>query len=103
MTGYALLTDWQAIPYDPCTEYSPFHHPELFQKQNSSLTPLSTNLFQLKLTQVLEWNLVMVEWLIGILDLKYRSPVKETFSVEAQTLLIYLLLTSILVIILMKQ
>ncbi len=22
-------TDWQAIPSDHCTEYSPFHHPEL--------------------------------------------------------------------------
>ena len=33
ITGYALLTDWQAISYDPCTEYSPFHHPKLFQTQ----------------------------------------------------------------------
>lgn len=23
------MTDWQSIPYDPCTEFSPFHHPEL--------------------------------------------------------------------------
>ncbi len=29
ITGYLLLTDFQAIPYDPCTEYSPFHHPEI--------------------------------------------------------------------------
>ena len=28
-TGYLLLTDWQTIPFDPCTEYSPFHHPEI--------------------------------------------------------------------------
>ncbi len=27
ITGYLLLTDFQAIPYDQCTEYSPFHHP----------------------------------------------------------------------------
>ncbi len=27
VTGYLLLTDFQAIPYDQCTEYSPFHHP----------------------------------------------------------------------------
>ena len=26
-----LMTDWQALPYDKCTEYSPFHHPEIFQ------------------------------------------------------------------------
>ena len=25
------MTDWQTIPYDPCTEYSPYHHPELLQ------------------------------------------------------------------------
>lgn len=24
----ALIADWQTIPYDPCTELSPFHHPE---------------------------------------------------------------------------
>lgn len=22
-----LMADWQSIPYDPCTEFSPFHHP----------------------------------------------------------------------------
>ena len=31
VAGYLLLGDWQAIPYDPCTEYSPFHHPEMIQ------------------------------------------------------------------------
>ena len=31
IAGYLLLGDWQAIPYDPCTEYSPFHHPEMIQ------------------------------------------------------------------------
>ena len=29
MVSYVFLTDWQTIPYDPCTEYSPFHHPEI--------------------------------------------------------------------------
>ena len=24
-----LMADWQAIPYDPCTELSPFHHPDI--------------------------------------------------------------------------
>ena len=24
----ALIADWQSIPYDPCTELSPFHHQE---------------------------------------------------------------------------
>ena len=36
--GYLLLGDWQAIPYDPCTEYSPFHHPEMIQ--NGSIVKL---------------------------------------------------------------
>ena len=31
VSGCALIADWQAIPYDPCTEYSPFHHPEVTQ------------------------------------------------------------------------
>ncbi len=51
ITGYALLTDWQAISYDPCTEYSPFHHPELFQSQanesndSNSSTKFILNIF----------------------------------------------------------
>ena len=24
-----LMADWQSIPYDPCTELSPFHHPDI--------------------------------------------------------------------------
>ena len=27
--GAFLMADWQSIPYDPCTELSLFHHPEL--------------------------------------------------------------------------
>ena len=27
--GLLVLTDWQAIPQDPCTQFSIFHHPEL--------------------------------------------------------------------------
>ncbi len=34
--GYLLLGDWQAIPYDPCTAYSPFHHPEMLTNNNRS-------------------------------------------------------------------
>ncbi len=25
----SLMADWQAIPHDPCTEKSPFHHPDI--------------------------------------------------------------------------
>lgn len=29
ISGYLILTDFQAISYDPCTVYSPFHHPAI--------------------------------------------------------------------------
>ena len=32
-----LSADWQAIPYDPCTELSPFHHPELLNTSHNSV------------------------------------------------------------------
>ena len=38
VTAYLLLTDWQAIPYDPCTEHSPFHHPEIIKNQSKNVT-----------------------------------------------------------------
>ena len=45
MAAYLLLTDWQTIPYDPCTEYSPFHHPEIFKNQSKHVTPASTSYY----------------------------------------------------------
>lgn len=36
-----LMADWQSIPYDPCTELSPFHHPDVV----SHYKDLSTNAF----------------------------------------------------------
>ena len=27
-----LLADWQSLPYDPCTEYSLYHNPELVER-----------------------------------------------------------------------
>ena len=38
VAAYLLLTDWQTIPYDPCTEYSPFHHPEIIKNQSRNIT-----------------------------------------------------------------
>ena len=29
MVGAALIADWQSIGYDPCTQYSVFHNPEI--------------------------------------------------------------------------
>lgn len=29
------MTDWQALPYDKCTEYSPFHHPEIIHNSST--------------------------------------------------------------------
>ena len=36
----SLMADWEAIPYDPCTEKSPFHHPDIY---NSTLAEYSTS------------------------------------------------------------
>ena len=40
--AYLVLADWQTIPYDPCTEYSPFHHPEII-KNNMRFPTNHTN------------------------------------------------------------
>lgn len=29
-----LMSDWQSIPYDPCTKFSLFHHPDLANDYN---------------------------------------------------------------------
>ena len=47
IAGLLIMTDWQAIPHDSCTNYSLFHHPELadsyrMQLSESSPTSLST-------------------------------------------------------------
>ena len=39
VAAYLLVTDWQAIPYDPCTEYSPFHHPEIVKNHSRNSAP----------------------------------------------------------------
>ena len=62
MTAYVFLTDWQSIPYDPCTEYSPFHHPEIIRnltsklnnKSRLDLTPLT--LPEIQLQSVVEFQ-----------------------------------------------
>ena len=48
MLSYLTITDWQTIPYDPCTEFSPFHHPGItshnvsqWNIQNSSVLKVS--------------------------------------------------------------
>ena len=35
LLGTFLMADWQSIPYDPCTELSLFHHPELADDYNN--------------------------------------------------------------------
>ena len=37
--GLAIMADWQSVMYDPCTEYSLYHHPEL--ARNHSIRPPS--------------------------------------------------------------
>ena len=34
-----IMTDWQAIRHDPCTDHSLFHHPELAHLYRDVLTP----------------------------------------------------------------
>ncbi|XP_064390131.1 uncharacterized protein LOC135338046 isoform X2 [Halichondria panicea] len=43
VAGYMLLGDWQSIPYDPCTEYSPFHHPEIVWNNYHDSTAMFLN------------------------------------------------------------
>lgn len=31
MSAYFIISDWQAIPFDPCTNCSPYHHPNLLK------------------------------------------------------------------------
>ena len=45
VTAYLLLTDWQTIPYDPCTEYSPFHHPDIIKNQSRNISSTSAASF----------------------------------------------------------
>ena len=42
--GCLLFGDWQAIPHDPCTDYSPYHHPEIINtlSNHSSMQHLRT-------------------------------------------------------------
>ena len=39
-----LLADWQSIPYDPCTEFSLYHHPELTDMYRHELHNMSASL-----------------------------------------------------------
>jgi len=39
--GLTIMADWQSIPYDPCTEYSLYHHPELSRKYSSDSLPVA--------------------------------------------------------------
>ena len=54
----ALMTDWQSFPYDPCTELSPFHNPEIVLNYQSSIVKLRTRdekclqLYQMKIKPV---------------------------------------------------
>ena len=48
-TACILSADWQAIPPDPCTDFSPFHRPELIPNHSNNhsknrSTPVNTSL-----------------------------------------------------------
>ena len=43
MIGLILMSDWQSIPPDPCTDFSLYHHPELANGfANSTVNPCLT-------------------------------------------------------------
>ena len=44
IVGTALIADWQAIGHDPCTQFSPFHHPELTNRAGAICLNNLTNL-----------------------------------------------------------
>ena len=37
VVGAALIADWQAIGFDPCTQFSLFHHPDLMNESKICL------------------------------------------------------------------
>ena len=39
-----IFTDWQSIPYDPCTELSPFHHPGIISKYKETKLSQTNNI-----------------------------------------------------------
>lgn len=41
ITSCLLIADWQAIPYDQCTEYSPFHNPGKFTSSADNFSSIS--------------------------------------------------------------
>ena len=46
MIGLTILADWQSIPYDMCTDYSLFHHPELAMNYSTHSLPVELVLLQ---------------------------------------------------------
>lgn len=44
----ALIADWQSIPFDHCTDFSLYHHPELLLENNQSSSTYTTNLLNLR-------------------------------------------------------
>ena len=44
MSALLIMTDWQAIPYDPCTELSIFHNPDLAEEYRVQLSNDSTSI-----------------------------------------------------------
>ena len=42
IAGLLIMTDWQAISHDPCTNYSLFHHPELADTYRMQLSEFAS-------------------------------------------------------------
>ncbi len=63
--GYLMFTDFQAIPYDPCTEYSPFHHPEITD-YNKSIGHAPISNARLHPSQINQTTLVPLSTMISL-------------------------------------
>ena len=68
IVAFTLLADWQSIPYDPCTEHSLFHHPELVSKYKQEIKNASGSLHEIDLmpgnrsteSLIIHWQLIEI-------------------------------------------
>ena len=83
MLGYLIVTDWQTIPYDPCTEFSPYHHPGITQDFNISSSVKSSRILRAvlappKLTSINLNSDINIE--LGTSTLSFEADLGLSFS-----------------------
>ncbi len=55
ISGYLIISDWQAIPFDPCTNCSPYHHPNLLKNISACENSFHNDSFK-ELNSMLDTN-----------------------------------------------